>query len=112
MNSRVWLLGAIAMVVSGFLARPGTTAKPGRPYLVAVGVGEFSDPAIDPRPTADHDAVALRDLLADVPSIDVIFVAETDEGSPVRRGADWSLPGPSSAGLRCAKPAIPSPTGQ
>lgn len=72
MNARVWILGAIAAV--GLLAGPqlGSAAQPAAengksqgPYLVAVGVGEFTDKAISPRPTADADAKALHALLTD-----------------------------------------------
>src|SRR5262245_57402666 len=42
-----------------------TSNGPGKPYLVAVGVGEFKDKAINPRPTADADAKALHKLLTD-----------------------------------------------
>ena len=65
MNARVWLLGAVALVATSFGASADEpAAKPSGPYLVVVGVGEFADKAaIDARPSADTDAVALFDLL-------------------------------------------------
>ncbi len=44
---------------------PDDPRGPGQPFLVAVGAGTFTDPAIHPRPTADADAKALRELLVD-----------------------------------------------
>lgn len=72
MNARVWIVGAIAAV--GLLAGPQARAaqpaaaengKAQGPYIVVVGVGEFKDKAISPRPTADADAKALHAMLTD-----------------------------------------------
>lgn len=67
-------LGIVATVLTtvGLLATTSRGADPaadsqgpGKPYLVVVGVGEFKDQAIQPRPTADADAKALFKLLTD-----------------------------------------------
>ncbi|MDY3551274.1 S41 family peptidase [Gemmata sp. JC717] len=74
MNARAWTIGALAAI--GLLAAPlvGSAAQPAAepaggkaqgPYVVVVGVGEFKDKAISPRPTADADAKALHALLTD-----------------------------------------------
>lgn len=71
MKTRVWMLGAVAAIAAGLAPRataaePGAgTAKSQGPYVVVVGVGEFKDAAIKPRPTADADAKALHAMLAD-----------------------------------------------
>ncbi len=72
MNLRTWLLGLFAAAVAAGSAAPALAADPadpangpGKPYLVAVGVGEFKDKAIHARPTADADAKALTKLLTD-----------------------------------------------
>src|SRR5262245_26461574 len=73
MNARTRLFGlvaALAAALSPSLARaadpPADPSNgPGKPYLVAVGVGEFKDKAIHARPTADADAKALHKLLTD-----------------------------------------------
>jgi C-terminal peptidase prc len=67
MKARVGLLAAVAFLTAGAAAGRADepAAKSGGPYLVVVGAGEFSDKAIDPRPTADADAKALYDLLTD-----------------------------------------------
>jgi carboxyl-terminal processing protease len=72
MNTRKWIIGLMA---AALVAAPLSAARaadpvdksngPGKPYLVAVGVGEFKDKAIHPRPTADADAKALHKLLTD-----------------------------------------------
>lgn len=59
MISRAWVLGLVAAVALGAPARAG------EPYVVVVGAGTFTDPAIKPRPTADADAKALYALLTD-----------------------------------------------
>jgi C-terminal peptidase prc len=72
----VWIQGAIAalaLVVGATVgvspqvlaAEPNGADKPQGPYAVIVGVGEFKDGAIKPRPTADADAKALHALLTD-----------------------------------------------
>src|SRR6478736_10572306 len=72
MDARKWVLGLLAGVLSlitplGASAADPVAASngPGKPYLVAVGVGDFKDKAIHPRPTADTDAKALQKLLGD-----------------------------------------------
>jgi hypothetical protein len=70
MKARVWLLGVVAAAVSvAGMAGPARAdqplAKPSGPFVVIVGVGQFADKAIHPRPTADADAKALYDLLTD-----------------------------------------------
>ncbi len=73
MNARKWLFGILTVSLTAVCplssvrgADPLDTAGgPGKPYLVAVGVGEFKDPAIHARPTADADAKALHKLLTD-----------------------------------------------
>jgi C-terminal peptidase prc len=66
------LLRALGLAVTAFAAAPAVAAdppaaaKPGQgPFVVMVGVGEYQDKAIQPRPTADADAKALYDLFAD-----------------------------------------------
>src|SRR4051794_16141151 len=73
MKTRVWILGAVAAVALAAGAAPRASAaqpaaeaaKPQGPYVVSVGVGEFKDAAIKPRPTADADAKALHAMLTD-----------------------------------------------
>ena len=75
MKSRVWMLSAVALLAT-FAGRSAADdavapAKPGGPYLIAVGVGEFLDKAIDARPTADTDAQAVYDLLTNKDYADI-----------------------------------------
>src|SRR5829696_7730021 len=72
MNARKWLLGLFAAGLAAVFGSPARAADPvdpsngpGKPYLVAVGVGKFQDSAIHARPTADADAKALHALLTD-----------------------------------------------
>lgn len=69
MKTRVWVLSAVAalaLVGRAPAAQPDAPdTKPQGPYAVIVGVGEFKDKAISPRPTADADAKALHALLTD-----------------------------------------------
>jgi len=72
MYARKWLVGLVASLaalvfpLSAQAADPVAASNgPGKSYLVAVGVGEFKDKAIHPRPTADTDAKALHKLLTD-----------------------------------------------
>lgn len=73
MNARVWFFGAIAALVIAVGPNSQASAQPrdaenGKaqgPYIVIVGVGEFTDKAISPRPTADKDAKALHAMLTD-----------------------------------------------
>jgi C-terminal peptidase prc len=86
MKSRVRpLLAALALIAFPFAARADEPAAKSGPYVVIVGAGEFSDPAIKPRPTADADAKDLYDLLADGKHFDVkpdrikLFTSKADE---------------------------------
>ncbi|HEV3437082.1 MAG TPA: caspase family protein, partial [Gemmata sp.] len=69
MKSRV--LGFVAIATSLLVGanRPVRADEPSvkaaGPFVVIVGVGQFQDKAIDPRPTADNDAKALFDVLSD-----------------------------------------------
>jgi carboxyl-terminal processing protease len=73
MNARKWLFVILAMGLTAVCplssvrgAEPkDSSGGPGNAYLVVVGVGEFKDKAIHPRPTADTDAKALYKLLTD-----------------------------------------------
>jgi C-terminal peptidase prc len=69
MNARTLLLGLVAAAATAWTglspARADDPKRPSAPYVVIVGVGQFDDKAIDPRPTADADAKALYDLLTD-----------------------------------------------
>jgi C-terminal peptidase prc len=69
MKARKWLLGlaaaAAALWTGAAQARADEPVKKASAYVVIVGVGEFQDKAIDPRPTADADAKALYDLVTD-----------------------------------------------
>lgn len=73
MNARKWLFGIIALGLAAVCPLSSVRAAdpveaiggPGKPYLVVVGVGEFKDQAIHPRPTADADAKGLFKLLSD-----------------------------------------------
>ena len=70
MKARVWLLGTVA-AVAALVAGPTAAraddppAKPGGPFVVIVGAGEYLDKAIHARPTADADARAFYDLVTD-----------------------------------------------
>jgi len=71
MSACKWFLGLMATVLA--MSSPFASAVepvadsngPGKPYLIVVGVGEFKDKSIHPRPTADADAKALFRLLTD-----------------------------------------------
>src|SRR5437660_9313480 len=69
MKPRQWLMVAVACVAAAFAGtstRADEPVKPSAgPYVVIVGVGEFKDKAISPRPTADADAKAFYDLVTD-----------------------------------------------
>src|SRR5262245_4790262 len=60
------LLGMLLLPPMPAVGAPGgQAAGEGKPYVVLVGVGEFKDPAIQPRPKAEADIKALYDLLID-----------------------------------------------
>lgn len=67
MSTRYGLLALIAVAAGyGGPARGAEPeAKPGGPFVVIVGAGEYQDKAINPRPTADADAKALYDVVTD-----------------------------------------------
>ena len=72
MQARNWMFGLLASLftltapLAANAADPVALSNgPGKTYLVAVGIGEFKDKAIHPRPTADTDAKALYKLLTD-----------------------------------------------
>jgi len=78
-------LAALALLVLPLAARADEPAAKSGPYVVIVGAGEYSDPAIKPRPTADADAKDLYDLLANGKHFDVkpdrikLFTSKADE---------------------------------
>src|SRR6516162_11253107 len=59
------LLGAV--LVAGLLALPlrAEEAKDPQPYVVLVGISNYTDKQIKPRPHAEDDARALYDLFSD-----------------------------------------------
>ena len=60
------LLGLAITLACPDPLRAGVALAPSKsPYVVIVGVGEFTDPAISARPTAEADARALYDLFID-----------------------------------------------
>ena len=91
MKARAWILGVVAALTVAIgpqspaaAAQPnGEDAKSHGPYAVIVGVGDFKDKAISPRPTADADAKALHALLTDprylgIPSTRAKLLLSTD----------------------------------
>ncbi|QDU21568.1 S41 family peptidase [Urbifossiella limnaea] len=67
MNARHTVLALIALA-AGFGGRAAAAepeTKPGGPFVVIVGAGEYQDKAITARPTADADAKALYDVVTD-----------------------------------------------
>ncbi len=69
-----WLTALVGLLLL-VLMTPGAHGAEGKPYVVLVGVGEFADPAIQPRPRAEADVKALYDLLADKKA----FAGSTDQ---------------------------------
>ena len=66
--TRAWfirLTAAVVVAVSGAFARADEPAPPKGPFVVVVGIGQFADKAIEPRPTAVVDARATYQLFAD-----------------------------------------------
>ena len=62
----LFLLGLAATLAPPMSLRAGVALAPAKSsYVVIVGVGEFTDPAISARPTAEADARALYDLFVD-----------------------------------------------
>jgi C-terminal peptidase prc len=68
--SRSWIVGLAALAAIGSPTRAEDAATPKGPFVVLVGVGQFVDPAIDARPTADADARALYQMLSDKKYLD------------------------------------------
>ncbi len=62
-----WAVAALALFPAAAKAKAddAPAGPPQGAFVVVVGVGEFTDPAIQPRPTAEADARALYDLYAD-----------------------------------------------
>jgi len=62
-----------------------TLVQAAKPFAVIVGVGEFADPSIEPRATAETDARAFHDLLSDpqyfgaTPERVILLTAKPDE---------------------------------
>ena len=71
MKVRVWMLAAATLAVAAFAGAASpvradeAVGKPAGPFVVIVGVGQFEDKSIDPRPNADADAKALYDVFTD-----------------------------------------------
>ena len=105
MDARNWLLAVVASVLC-LPAQPAASAAdpssngPGKPYLVAVGVGEFKDKAIHARPTADADAKALHKLLADTKVLGI---------APDRRNSSPPPMPPRKASSRRSRPPSTPP---
>src|SRR5262249_3839733 len=62
---RSGLLGALAAVVLAAAAVRAEEAKAPQPFAVLVGISEYKDQAINPRPHAEDDVKALYDLVTD-----------------------------------------------
>ncbi len=66
---RAWFAGVLAAVTvawtGGAVRAEDAHAPPQGPFVVLVGVGQFPDKAIEPRPTAEADARALYKVFAD-----------------------------------------------
>ena len=67
MLNRLWLTALAATSMAGGVARAqdDPVAPLKGTYVVVVGVGQFADPAIQPRPSAEADARAIYDFYAD-----------------------------------------------
>ncbi len=67
--NRVWITALLAAFVVAGSCTSSRADEPGGPpqgpFVVLVGVGEFTDPTIQARPTAEVDARAMYDLFAD-----------------------------------------------
>ncbi len=61
-RSRAALIAVAFLALTGIASAEDTAAPAKGPYVVIVGVGAFTDPAISPRPTAEADARAFYDL--------------------------------------------------
>ncbi|HJT79487.1 MAG TPA: S41 family peptidase [Gemmataceae bacterium] len=64
--TKAFFTGLLAALLAGLTALPARAAeaKPARsqPYVVVVGIGQYADKQITPRPRAEDDAKALYDL--------------------------------------------------
>ena len=84
---RAWipaLLAALAAAPAAVRAADDAPAAGQGPYVVLIGVGQFDDPAIQPRPTAEADAKAFYDLATDpkymgVPADRVVLLTATPD---------------------------------
>ena len=84
--SRAWIAGLLTAAVAAGSARADVPPGPSQgPYVVLVGVGQFTDPAIPARPTAEADARALYKVFTDpkylsaAPGRVVLLTATPDE---------------------------------
>jgi C-terminal peptidase prc len=97
---RAWFAGLLAAVTVAWTVAPAgaaapvpgdAPAAPKGPFVVLVGVGQFQDNAIEPRPTAEADARALHKLFADGKHLDttpdrvVLLTATPDEKAGERK---------------------------
>jgi carboxyl-terminal processing protease len=87
---RAWFIGLLAAAAVAWSGSPvraeDAPAAAKGPFVVLVGVGQFEDKAIEPRPTAAADARALHKLFADpnhlntTPDRVVLLTASPNEG--------------------------------
>jgi carboxyl-terminal processing protease len=92
---RAWFAALLAAVATAWCGNvvwaDDAPAAPKGPYVVLVGVGQFQDPAIEPRPTAEADARALHGLFSDRRHLDttpdrvVLLTATPDEKAGERK---------------------------
>jgi C-terminal peptidase prc len=76
MRQAARFLGLLGLVcLAGLAAQPARASEPdesvGQPYIVLVGVSDYADKQILPRPTAENDARSLYDLFASKGHLDV-----------------------------------------
>jgi carboxyl-terminal processing protease len=58
-----WALLTITLVLPAFARAAEEARKPSQPHVVLIGVSEYADKQIKPRPRAESDAKALYDLV-------------------------------------------------
>jgi hypothetical protein len=58
-----WALLTITLVLPGSLKAAEEARKPSQPHVVLIGISDYADKQIKPRPRAEADAKALYDLL-------------------------------------------------
>src|SRR5687767_9526222 len=89
--SRTWFAGLLAVVAVWAAPARADDAPAGKgPFGVLVGVGQFEDTAIPPRPTAEADARALHKVFADpkyltTPDRAVLLTTAPDEKAGERK---------------------------